>query len=98
MRVIKIIFACLGILISIGTFYIVSNYYDSANDRFSFIDLNVVEVNEDTGDNTQDEVVGDRPKITFSNVYSLKYKYYQTAGIFFVNGFLVSLIIIWIIK
>ncbi|MBQ7240083.1 MAG: hypothetical protein IJS56_01455 [Bacilli bacterium] len=98
MRVIKIIFACLGILISIGTFYIVSNYYDSTNDRFSFIDLNVVEVKKDTGDNTQDEVVGDRPKITFSNVYSLKYKYYQMAGIFFVNGFLVSLIIIWMLQ
>lgn len=92
MRVLKIIVAITGILISFGTFYIVANYYDSANDRFTFLDLNVVEVND------EEEKVGEQPKITFSTVYNLKYKYYQMVGIFFVNGFLVSLILIWMFQ
>ena len=82
------------ILISISfvTFYVVSNYYDTVNDRFTFADLNVVEVNEST-----DTSIGtNRPRISFSNLYNLRYKYYQIAGIYFVNGFLVSLLLVGI--
>jgi hypothetical protein len=92
MRIIKSICTILLLSISVVTFYVVSNYYDSANDRFTFADLNVVEVNEDGGA-TQGS---SRPKISFSNIYNLKYKYYQLAGIYFVNGFLVSLLLVGI--
>ncbi len=92
MRVIKSICTFLLISISFVTFYVVSNYYDTVNDRFTFADLNVVEVNEDGGA-TQGS---SRPKISFSNIYNLKYKYYQLAGIYFVNGFLVSLLLVGI--
>ena len=90
MRIIKSICTILLLSISVVTFYVVSNYYDSANDRFTFADLNVVEVNESEG--TSPEF--NRPKINFSNIYNLRYKYYQIAGIYFVNGFLVSLLLV----
>ena len=92
MRVIKGICTLILISISFVTFYVVSNYYDTVNDRFTFADLNVVEVNEST-----DTSIGtNRPRISFSNLYNLRYKYYQIAGIYFVNGFLVSLLLVGI--
>ena len=92
MRVIKCICTLILISISFVTFYVVSNYYDTVNDRFTFADLNVVEVNEST-----DTSIGtNRPRISFSNLYNLRYKYYQIAGIYFVNGFLVSLLLVGI--
>jgi hypothetical protein len=90
MRIIKSICAFLLICISFVTFYVVSNYYDSTNDRFTFVDLNVVEANDHESDGK--ETI--KPKISYSNVYNLKYKYYQLVGIYFVNGFLVSLLIV----
>ena len=90
MRIIKSICAFLLICISFVTFYVVSNYYDSANDRFTFVDLNVVEANDHESDGKETT----KPKISYSNVYNLKYKYYQLVGIYFVNGFLVSLLIV----
>ena len=89
MRIIKSICAFLLICISFVTFYVVSNYYDSANDRFTFVDLNVVEANDHESDGKETT----KPKISYSNVYNLKYKYYQLVGIYFVNGFLVALLI-----
>ena len=90
MRVIKCICALLLISIGFVTFYVVANYYDTSSDRFTFADLNVVEVDE------SDEAVENtnKPRISFSNIYNLRYKYYQIAGIFFVNGFLVSLLLV----
>lgn len=90
MRIIKSICAFLLICISFVTFYVASNYYDSANDRFTFVDLNVVEANDHESDGKETT----KPKISYSNVYNLKYKYYQLVGIYFVNGFLVSLLIV----
>ena len=92
MRIIKCICTLILISISFVTFYVVSNYYDTVNDRFTFADLNVVEVKEETGATERIN----RPKISFSNLYNLKYKYYQIAGIYFVNGFLVSLLLVGI--
>ena len=90
MRIIKSICVLILISISFVTFYVVSNYYDTLNDRFTFADLNVVEVNEPD----ETSVGTNRPKISFSNIYNVRYKYYQIAGIYFVNGFLVSLLLV----
>ena len=92
MRTFKTIYGVIIMLLCIGSFYVVSNFYDSYYDRFSFADLNVVEVSGGEIDYSTEA----KPKIKFSNVYNLKYKYYQIAGIFFVLGFVFSLVLVGI--
>ena len=64
MRAFKTIYGIIIMLLCIGSFYVVSIYYDSYHDRFSFVDLNVVEVHE--GGTKESSL--DKPKISFSNV------------------------------
>ena len=90
MRTFKTIYGVIIMLLCIGSFYVVANFYDSYYDRFSFADLNVVGVNVGEKDYSTEA----KPKIEFSNVYNLKYKYYQIAGIFFVLGFVFSLVLV----
>lgn len=93
MRAFKTIYGIIIMLLCIGSFYVVSIYYDSYHDRFSFVDLNVVEVNE--GGTKESSL--DKPKISFANVYNHKYKYYQIVGIYFVLGFVFSLVLVGMI-
>ena len=93
MRIIKSIGAFLLICISFVTFYVVSNYYDSANDRFTFVDLNVVEANDHESDGKETTKTKE-VKETAKKEVKKEVKYYQLVGIYFVNGFLVSLLIV----
>jgi hypothetical protein len=86
MRVFQIIFSILSIVMCIVSFFVVSLFYDSATDTFSFADFNISDVSK-----KENDINEDKPRIKFSNVYNSKYKYYQLVGIYFVIGFIFSL-------
>lgn len=94
MRTFKIIYGFIIIIGCLLAFLLVASYYDSALDKFSFLDLNISEV-----DNADSDVnLEARPKIKFSNVYNMRYRYYQICGLFFVIGFVFSLVIVGMIQ
>ena len=97
MRTFKIIYGFIIIIGCLLAFFLVASYYDSALDKFSFLDLNISGVDNADTDDT-DVNLEARPKIKFSNVYNMRYRYYQICGLFFVIGFVFSLVIVGMIQ
>lgn len=93
MRVFQIIFSFITIILCFVSFYLISMFYDSTTDRFSFVDWNISDVSS-----TDDALNEEKPKIYFSNVYNMKYKYYQLCGLYFVVGFIFSLTVVCMIQ
>ena len=63
MRVFQIIFSFITIILCFVSFYLISMFYDSTTDRFSFVDWNISDVSS-----TDDTLNEEKPKIYFSNV------------------------------
>ena len=94
MRTFKIIYGFLVLILCVAASLVISSYYDSALDKFSFMDLRLSTVEEESSDVNLEK----RPKIKFSNVYNMRYRYYQICGLFFVIGFVFSLVFVGMIQ
>lgn len=93
MRAFQIVFSFITLILCVVAFFLISLFYDSANDRFSFVDFNISDVSK-----KENTIVDNKPKIKFSNVYNSKYKYYQIVGLYFILGFIFSLVIFCFIE